>query len=170
MRFRPANIRVIHRRCRSADQMTGADKKTPALDTRAGLPENHRSEPIVELTQVFPYQKPEYQCTKQGQRNSTALPSRTRPFGRTLQSAAGQGTSMSGRRRPTVMPSLPFATSRGFDGRETATLQRRRSLATLISESLGRRPRVQNQRNWRDGGRRHRPNEQEAAVARDRVS
>ena len=38
MRFRPANIRVIHRRCRSADQMTGSQNKKPVEMTAASMP------------------------------------------------------------------------------------------------------------------------------------
>ena len=33
MRYQPANIRVIHRRCRSADQITGSEKMTVAANS-----------------------------------------------------------------------------------------------------------------------------------------
>jgi hypothetical protein len=59
MRSRPANIRVIHRRCRSADQMTGY-RQCPHPDglirrVRAQLA-NGREVLNCSLTPVFPYQ------------------------------------------------------------------------------------------------------------------
>jgi len=35
MRRQPANIRVIHRRCRSADQMTGSDRTQEPVEMTA---------------------------------------------------------------------------------------------------------------------------------------
>ena len=60
MRSRPANIRVIHRRCRSADQMTGYTQR-PApgwLRSRVRGFEvlSNVYEPLT-LDTVFPYQK-----------------------------------------------------------------------------------------------------------------
>jgi hypothetical protein len=61
MRFQPANIRVIHRRCRSADQLTWY-RQRPApgwLDKPgAGLIVLSNEEVLIgSLTTVFPYQK-----------------------------------------------------------------------------------------------------------------
>jgi hypothetical protein len=70
MRFRPANIRVIHRRCRSADQMTGSQRPSyfqqrptpgsadkPGVGLRVGI--EQKREPAIDepadLTQVFSY-------------------------------------------------------------------------------------------------------------------
>ncbi len=61
MRFEPANIRLIHRRCRSADQLTESQR----TDTK-GLKYEH-------LTTVSPYQSPSVYLSPEASSDCDAL-------------------------------------------------------------------------------------------------